>query len=232
MDMKPDREKTCSTDQFGSEPRGPVRLAGATLYKHSHICAFFHSPDEEYLALLPFIKEGLDRGEKAFHIVDPELRENHLKYLESAGIEAGDAEQNGQLELRDWHQAYLRDGHFDQDRMIALLENVLIEGRQQGFPLTRLVAHMEWALEDRPGVNDIVEYESKLNYYLHRYSDPVICVYDLTKFGGDTVIDIMRTHPLVIIGGILQENPFYVPPDDFLCELRKRQNHGKYTPTL
>jgi hypothetical protein len=27
------------------------------------------------------------------------------------------------------------------------------------------------------------------------------------------VIDIMRTHPMVIIGGILQQNPFFVPPD-------------------
>ena len=26
-------------------------------------------------------------------------------------------------------------------------------------------------------------------------------------------MDIMRTHPMVIIGGILQENPFFVPPD-------------------
>jgi hypothetical protein len=36
------------------------------------------------------------------------------------------------------------------------------------------------------------------------------------------VIDIMRTHPMVIVGGILQENPFYVPPDAMLKELRER----------
>jgi len=27
---------------------------------------------------------------------------------------------------------------------------------------------------------------------------------------------------MVIIGGILQENPFFVPPDEFLKELRAR----------
>jgi hypothetical protein len=36
-------------------------------------------------------------------------------------------------------------------------------------------------------------------------------------------MDIMRTHPMVIIGGILQENPFFVPPDEFLQELRQRK---------
>jgi hypothetical protein len=32
----------------------------------------------------------------------------------------------------------------------------------------------------------------------------------------------MRTHPMVIIGGLLQQNPFFVPPDQFLAELRER----------
>jgi hypothetical protein len=35
-------------------------------------------------------------------------------------------------------------------------------------------------------------------------------------------MDILRTHPMVIIGGVLQENPFFVPPDAFLEELRRR----------
>jgi hypothetical protein len=35
---------------------------------------------------------------------------------------------------------------------------------------------------------------------------------------------------MIIIGGILQENPFFVPPDEFLRELRERANPGN-TPT-
>ncbi|MGR9085668.1 MAG: MEDS domain-containing protein [Gammaproteobacteria bacterium] len=204
--------------------RHPVDLAGSKLDAHHHVCAFFHSAYEEYSALLPFIKDGLERGEKAFHVVDPNRRDEHLRHLESIGIETGRLEQNGQLELKNWQEAYLLDGHFDQNRMLVLLQSVLDKARQQGYPLTRLIAHMEWALEDRPGVNDIVEYEARLNYFLHRYPDPVVCVYDLAKFGASAVIDIMRTHPMIIIGGVLQENPFFVPPDDFLFEFKKRQN--------
>jgi len=33
----------------------------------------------------------------------------------------------------------------------------------------------------------------------------------------------MRTHPMIVIGGMLQENPFFVPPDEFLRELRERR---------
>jgi hypothetical protein len=207
-----------------AQPRSaqPIRLAGAVLGPSRHVCAFFRSSDEEYRALLPFIKEGFERGERAFHVVNPVLRDDHVRRLEAAGIGATAAQQRGQFELRNWADAYLRDGHFDQDRMLALIEGALEVGRQQGFPLTRLIAHMGWALEDRPGVDDLVEYETRLNHILPRYDDPVICEYDLAKFGADVVVDILRTHPVVIIGGILQENPFYVPPDAFLRELRGR----------
>jgi len=157
-----------------SESSQPIRFAGSVLGAQRHVCAFFHSPDEEYRVLLPFIKEGFEGGEKAFHIVDPKLREHHLQRLASAGIDVSAAQQSGQFELRNWADAYLRDGHFDQNRMLALIQEVLEGGRQQGFALTRLVAHMEWALEDRPGVDDLVEYETRLNFILPRYKDPVI----------------------------------------------------------
>ncbi len=35
-------------------------------------------------------------------------------------------------------------------------------------------------------------------------------------------MDILRTHPMAIIGGVLRENPFFVPPDELLAELRQR----------
>jgi hypothetical protein len=49
----------------------------------------------------------------------------------------------------------------------------------------------------------------------------------LAQFGANVVLDILRTHPMVIIGGILQENPFFVPPDEFLRELRERARAGE-----
>ena len=168
------QRKLESRKKVMSDAEQPIRFAGSTLGAHRHVCAFFHSSDEEYRVVLPFIKEGFERGEKAFNIVDPKLRQEHLARLTSAGIDVAAAEQGGQFELRNWADAYLRDGHFDQEKMLALIQEVLKGGKKQGFALTRLVAHMEWALEDRPGVNDLVEYETRLNYILPRYKDPVI----------------------------------------------------------
>ena len=171
MDSSPYEMKPSGRMLSASEP---IRFAGSVLDKQRHVCAFFHNSKEEYRVLLPFIKDGLERGEKAFHIVDPKLRDEHRQMLASAAIDVDTAESSGQFELRNWEDAYLRDGHFDQDRMLALIQEVLDSGPKQGFIRTRLVAHMDWALEDRPGVDDLVEYETRLNYLLPRYKDPVI----------------------------------------------------------
>jgi hypothetical protein len=91
-----------------------------------------------------------------------------------------------------------------------------------GFPLSRIVCHMDWAADGRSHIGSLVEFESRVNDVWRSHDDAIVCVYDLAKFGGDTVVDIMRTHPMIIIGGILQHNPFFVPPEQFLRELRER----------
>ena len=199
-----------------------VQFAGGTLGRHRHICAFFNSLDEQHRVLRSFIQDGFDRGEKALHFVDPKLREEHLKRLAEAGIDVERAMRSGQLEVLQWQDAQLRGGRFDQDAMLALIEEVLQAGAAAGYPLTRLLAHMEWAL-DKSAIDNLLEYETRVNYVSPKYDDPLICAYDLSKFSSTVVMDIMRTHPVVIIGGVLQENPFFVPPDQFLLEIRERR---------
>jgi hypothetical protein len=201
---------------------GSVQCAGSSLGQHRHICAFFNDLGEQHRVLRSFIKEGFERGDKAFHIVDPELWEDHLKRLAESGIDVQQALGSGQLEVQRWQDAYLRDDRFDQDAMLALIEDVLQSGSAAGYPLTRFVSRAEWNLVDKAGIDNWLEYETRVNYVVAQRDDPVICTYDLSKFGASVVMDVLRTHPVVIIGGVLQENPFFVPPDQFLLELRER----------
>jgi hypothetical protein len=96
----------------------PVRLAGRTVDRSRHVCAFFNSKEEEYRVLLPFMMEGFEQNDKAFHIVEEGHRPEHRRRLEQSGIDVAGAERRGQLEVRHWEDAYLREGHFDQDRIV------------------------------------------------------------------------------------------------------------------
>jgi len=201
-----------------------VELAGVSLAGRNHVCAFFTTIDEEHRVLGSFYKDGLLRGERAAHIVDPENREEHLKRLAEAGIHVQEMTDTGQLEVLPWTDAYVRDRRFDQDAMLATVEQLIRSGAAAGYALTRLVGHhMDWLFLDKPATYNLVEYEARLNHLLSKYTDPVICNYNPSKFGAHVAMDIIRTHPLVIIGGLLRENPFFVPPDQFLDEMRERR---------
>ena len=199
-----------------------VRLPGAAARRFGHVCAFFHDRDEEYRVLLPLAKEGFERGEKVFHIVDPKHRPERMRRLEEVGISPAAARRPGQVEVRAWEESTLRGGRFDQEAMMTLLEETLRGANADGFGQTRLWANMEWAMEEFPGVENLVEFEARVNHVLPKDDDLVVCAYDLTKIGAGVMMDVLRTHPLVIIGGFLHENPFFVQPDELLGELHAR----------
>jgi MEDS: MEthanogen/methylotroph, DcmR Sensory domain len=106
---------------------------------------------------------------------------------------------------------------------------------REGFPLTRFITHMEWALEDDAMLTDLLLYEARANEVrlgqpgpIH----PVICSYDLTKFSGEFIVDVMRTHPMTLLDGTLHENPYFVPPEEFIFELRNRRATHSVGPRL
>ncbi len=205
----------------------PIPFAGSTLGGYRHVCAFFNSAEEEYDTLLPFVRDGLERGERAYHILPSQYREEHLERLRSAGIDVIAAQRRRQLEVATPQETYLRGGRFDQDAMLILIQEALETGPTLGFPLTRLIAHAEtvlWHPEDWSTVNEWIEYETRLNDVLPRYDDPVICTYDANLLSGSIVVDILRTHPVAIIGGLLYENPFFVPPQQFLRQVQQRSS--------
>ena len=201
----------------------PIPFAGSQLGETRHVCAFFNSEEEEYRVLLPFIKDGFRCGHKAVHVVNPGQHHEHLDRLVAAGIDTAASQQSGQFELRTSTEAYLRDGHFDKDRMLKVFEQLASGNDKAGFPLSRIVCRMDWVVDQGSHVDDVVEFEARVNDVWSRHDDAVICTYHLGKFGGDTVIDILRTHPMVLVGGILHQNPFFVPPSQFLRELRARR---------
>lgn len=205
----------------------PPSLAGGKLDRYFHVCAFFNSRDEEYRVLLPFVKEGLQAGEKAIHIWDPQRFTEHRERLRADGIEAARCELSGQLEILSAYDVYLQGGRFEPEVMLAVLEQALAAGKAQGYARSRILGHMEWALEGHPGTERILEYEVKVNEVLARSQQPACCIYDINLLSAGMMMDILRAHPLTIVGGVLHENPFFTPPEQYLEELRARREGAR-----
>ncbi|MCD2192083.1 MEDS domain-containing protein [Actinomycetospora endophytica] len=184
-------------------------LPGVSLAPGDHICAFYRGPAERDAILVPYLREGLRAGDKCLCVTDDPLPAESVREL---------AADPGHLESLTSSSTYLLDGFFAIDRMIAFWERAV--GRavdRDGFGFVRAVGEMTWALSGRPGVADLLAYESRLNDFLPRYPQVILCLYDLRRFcDGEVLMDIVRTHPAVLISGQLLDNPWYVEPDEYL----------------
>src|ERR1700694_2969528 len=86
-----------------------------------HICAFFNNRDEEYRCLVDFVRDGIEAGDRFFHVVDANCRPRHRQRLIEGGIDVRSLEDRGRLEILGWDSSFLVDGAFNQKKMLAMM---------------------------------------------------------------------------------------------------------------
>lgn len=192
------------------------------LERHRHVCAFFNSQEEEFRITLPFMRDGLRAGERVLNLLRDRDVADHSRRLRDAGIAVAPLIESGQFVVQRSHDAYFPDGGFDVEGMLAFVRATLSASATSGFPRTRVVAHCECVLQDRATTTAFLEYESRLNRFLPEFPDIAICAFDSTQIGAEVAVEVLRTHPVVILAGQIQENPLYEAPDEFLALFRER----------
>jgi len=164
-----------------------------------------------------FISSGLKRGEKCIYVVDANTASQIKEALKETGLAVDDYESKGQLSILHERDTYTREGYFDPDRMIALLIEETKIALKEGYPALRVTGEMSWALRDYSGVDKVLEYEAKLNRDLFPdYPCVAICQYDRWRFDPEIIKGVVLTHPLLIRGGHIYHNFYYVEPNEYL----------------
>ena len=199
-----------------------VTLCGETLTGPLHICAFFDSREEQYEILLPWLKEGLNNNEEVLTILASDSHKDHYSRLLNAGIPVEKALANKQLKVVATEDSYLHGGSFAAERMFHIVEQAIIEAQKGPYDRFRGCGDMEWALKNLPGTDELIEYEARLNLLTPKHDCSIVCCYDINKFSGSAIADILATHSHVIMNGRIHKNPHFVEPVKFLGTLIKR----------
>jgi len=186
-----------------------VSICGHHLSSPRHICCFFDSRDQQYEHLLPYFAEGLANGEEVLTVMDREFIDDHLQRLSHAGISTLG------MSIMDSEAAYLDHGRFDKDRMLSMLTQKLARLRATKAVGLRTCGEMSWALTGLPGTEDLMLYESEVNKILETYDATFICTYDANRLKGREMLDLLSTHSHVVINGVIHENRYFIPPDEF-----------------
>jgi hypothetical protein len=200
----------------------PHEVLGLQLSAGDHICGFYRRPSERDDILIPFLVEGLRAGDKCTCVVDSCTPDDVLAQM-SGHIEVDPFLSVSQLEVLDSAGTYLAEGDFLPERMLKFWEAKAHQGpRGPGF--ARNIGDMSWAHRKRPGAGqmtgyegDLIGYESELNRIMSNFPQVNLCLYDLTRCSGDLIMDVLKTHPKALLGGMVIDNPYYLDPDEFLA---------------
>ncbi|MBF7015673.1 MEDS domain-containing protein (plasmid) [Novosphingobium resinovorum] len=190
-----------------------------------HVCAIFRDLDEQYEVMMPFFRGGIERGERAYHTIDPARVKDHAERLVAGGIDVAAAIASGQLTINDWSQTFFDRGPFDTMDIIGMFKDLCEEGRELGYPRTRFFCEYEYA-KLILNTDQMLEYEATMQMLGHgpfNAIDASICSYRIPEWTGQVLVQALRTHPTVILNGHIHENPFFEPPQTVISTLHQRQ---------
>ncbi|MBI1910938.1 MAG: MEDS domain-containing protein [Deltaproteobacteria bacterium] len=190
---------------------------------HDHLCLIYESREEQFAAVIPFIRIGLEKGEKCIYIADDNTSAQVLGEMIKGGINTDAVIKSGALSMLTKKEAYLKYGYFNADWMVQYLKKAAEGAKSAGYSALRVTGEMTWVLGNEPGSEQLIEYEAKLNYHFPENDVLALCQYNRARFRPEIILDVIRTHPIVIYGGMVCRNFYYVPPDELLKPEQKSQ---------
>ena len=186
----------------------------ASCANHDHFAIIYDNPDEQLDFIVPYLRLGLERGEKSVFIHDDNSAETVIGAMERHGIDVGAATASGALSIITKSHAYLKNGDFDPDWMVDFLAQAVVDAKKEGYSAVRASGEMTWAVGPTGAAHDrLVEYECKLNAFFPDYDMSGICQYNRRRFRAQTLMHVIHTHSRVVFRGNVCENPYYIPAD-------------------
>ncbi len=185
----------------------------------SHICQIFCDDEERSESLLNFLLAGLQAGERAACFSEKTDGQAVREFLAENGLAYDELENRKAITTAGTSEVYFQENVFDPDRMLETLAAFHTESGELGFPVARVIGEMMPEIKGVAGGDRLLEYESRVSLLLRDHPITTVCQYDANSFDGATVMDILKVHPQMIVGGKVVHNPFHIPPEEFLSRI-------------
>ena len=175
-----------------------------------HICAIFEEPSQQDEIMGGFMAQGLRAAQRCVWVA-PGRSAQHLRdSLADMRADLPTLEASEQLLVISDVDFYLQDNLFEPDRVMALLETLLADGQRAGYPTMRIATDLSWLRGNRIDPDLWEEFEGRQTQDLAGLPVVLVCQYDRRQLSGSIMVSAFRTHPIVIVGDAIHQNPFFV----------------------
>jgi hypothetical protein len=192
-------------------------FGGYTCNWGTHFCLLYESEAERNSIMFGFLAQGLRDRELLVCCPDEQHYDHALDSVHAMCPDCPCPDPDS-FRLFHSHELYHPQGFFSPSDMLQAHNDIWAENLRAGQRNVRGTAEMGWALEKIPGVEHLMAYESILNTFIWGKTWISICLYDINRFPGSIIMKALQTHPFVITGGGVFENPYFVQPVEWLAE--------------
>ncbi|HEY0450824.1 MEDS domain-containing protein [Actinophytocola sp.] len=191
-------------------------LAGMSVSTGTHICGLFRGRAERNAMVGAFVRAGLGDGAKCVCVID---EPDPATITEALDIDTSELDPET-LEVRVARDAYTGLAGFSRPGMLAYWQSWTAEALASGaYRTIRLTGEMTVGISEKIDSTEWLRYESELNYFVPHFPQVLLCLYDIAEIDGRLLVEIIKTHPMVLIGDTVLENLYYVDPDSYTPEI-------------
>jgi hypothetical protein len=166
---------------------------------------------------LPFVRAGLESEQLCVVMGDDRLMDDMRAGLYDLRLDPDRYVLREQLLFMTAFEHYCRESRLNVDRLLKAAHDLVHSGASQGFRWVRV------ASDNTPIMDHVIQsavqwlrYEARLNLILQGGGVVWMCAYDEQRTPGQVLSGLLKTHALVVMDGVLHENPFYCEPETFL----------------
>lgn len=203
-----------------SDPRSSARgefgrsdpyRALAALPPGSHACILYESIDQLLAISVPFIRLGLERGERCIYTAPPEALNRLAVSLDSQGVDVAAERRKGSLLLMA-DRPYLVNDSFDPDAMVGCIVQAIEQSQADGFNGLRAMGDVAWELGPRFDINRLPDYETKLDAALEDRPVVGLCHYHRQEYPPEILQSVVCSHSAVCLNQqVIGLNPYHEP---------------------
>ena len=180
------------------------------------ICSIYHNQTEQLACLIPYLRAGIERGERCLYLAENEHKFSPiLNALTAAGVDAGAAVKNGALTLATELWATFRESSLDHAAILSLWKEQKASALRAGYSGLRAAIEMDWVLRSGPASENGMGFERLLSTVLAETGCSALSQYDLRACTPAVILGVIRCYPVVVSNAMACENFYFVPPEDY-----------------
>ena len=187
----------------------------------SHICQLYNKAAEIAGVTSRLLQVGLSASEKCFFAGAANTVRDMEETMGKLGVNVEAACASGQLTLTSDREAFLLGKRFDPYHLLSTHQTFIAQAMRENWQAVRISIDMTWLTRDVATPEQILKYEAASDAVFTFQNAPIIALmhYDYSKLPGGLVVEMLKLHPIAVVGKFIKRNPYYLNSEQYLLKI-------------